>query len=50
MWAQMEKSQAMYCFTEENKISKVENVKRIGAVRSGGRSFVSNVSLCFQKT
>uniref|UniRef100_A0A915PQD7 AMP-dependent synthetase/ligase domain-containing protein n=1 Tax=Setaria digitata TaxID=48799 RepID=A0A915PQD7_9BILA len=35
----VEKSRAMYCFTEESSMSKVENAKRIGATRNDGRVF-----------
>ncbi|VDM15464.1 unnamed protein product [Wuchereria bancrofti] len=37
IWAQVEKSQVVYCFMEENKLSKLENVRRTWAVRSGER-------------
>ncbi|KAK6110495.1 AMP-binding enzyme family protein [Brugia pahangi] len=37
IWAQLEKSQVVYCFTEENKLSKLKNVRRTGAVLSGRR-------------
>ncbi|VIO86750.1 Uncharacterized protein BM_BM2895 [Brugia malayi] len=37
IWAQLEKSQVVYCFTKENKLLKLKNVRRTGAVRSGRR-------------
>ncbi|VDN41169.1 unnamed protein product [Gongylonema pulchrum] len=41
IWAQVDNSRAVHCFTEHQYLPKVEDVKRIGTVRTGGRISVS---------